>query len=1174
MPKSTVALPALFVLLAAGPLARGQEQPPTSDVGARSLPTASEPTATSTTSAMDDADRPESGPGSLIDSTEALPKRPLGAVGDEFITSFEDQVAALALEMERYETVARSYAADLRDQIELQYEQQKTALALQYEQAIQELEDEERLRRLEAIARFEAFLERYPNDPLYTPDAMFRLAELYFEKSSDEFLQASRQYDEELLAYDEGRRETEPVAPEPNYEATIALHRQLLARFPDYRLADAAWYLLGYSYSEQGQPELALEAYLQLVANHPTSDFRAEVWTRIGEIYFDRSDVASLEKAIEAYAQVKNFPESPYYDKALYKIAWTYYRLDRYDEAVASFLELIDYADRQKELTGVSGSELRAEAIQYVAISLADDVWGGVPKAKAVLATIDDKPYAGEIWKQYGQVLYDQTRYAQAIEVLAFAIAKYPNDRDNPEAQDRIVRAHEQLRDFDGATVAREKLVADYSQGSLWYVANQNDEDAIRKAESLTERSLYTAAIFRHQQAQAYKADGRLTDASRNYQAAARAYQQYLTRFPKSSNAYDFEFYLAECLFYSDQFAAAAVQYESVRDSTLNNKHLEAAALSAVITYEKLIDQKVEAGSIPEYPLQTAAERAAKPVAPKDLVEIRGQLVAASDRYLTLIPDGSRSPAIAYRAAEVYYRHDRFPEARRRFESIVSNYPDNEVARYASNLIIESYLAVEDWEAVEKVSNRLMAVAEASETDDVQRRDFVEQLSVFKVGAQFKQAEKYDSAGEYEKAAETYVRLVDENPQHEFADKALFNAAIAFEKVKRYDSASQVYARIYDDYPKSELAPRALFRVGINAEQGFDFATAISAYGRLAERYPNSENRADAMYNQAVVLENMQRYDEAAAAYKQYATIFSKRDDAGEVYFRSALVYEKMEDYPRMIATLESFVATYRRDPKQRERLVLAYRKIGDAEKSQKKFDRAEAAYARCLKEFRQSRLSVRSKAGADAASCAFELAEAKFRAYDAIAIEGTGRRQVQALQAKAKAQRDVENAYKAVFAYKRVETTLAASYRVGHSYERFAESLFAAPIPKEFENDEDLAMEYKAQLEDRAAILERKAETAYRKAYQEARRTKVTNEWTQRILEGLNKYAPREFPIQKQGKSMIQTYVVSGEGLDAGPRAASMPSSGSDPSDGATDDGVRGGSTPGAPGGAPKTGG
>ena len=45
---------------------------------------------------------------------------------------------------------------------------------------------------------FEAFLLRYPNDKRWTPDAMFRLAELYYEKSAEEYLDADEAYKKAL----------------------------------------------------------------------------------------------------------------------------------------------------------------------------------------------------------------------------------------------------------------------------------------------------------------------------------------------------------------------------------------------------------------------------------------------------------------------------------------------------------------------------------------------------------------------------------------------------------------------------------------------------------------------------------------------------------------------------------------------------------------------------------------------------------------------------------------------------------------------------------------------------------------------------------------------------------------------------------------------------------------
>mgnify|MGYP001799781814 CR=1 FL=1 len=106
----------------------------------------------------------------------------------------------------------------MKQLIRLKYEEQRELLASQYDRAIEELDRQERERRLAAIARFEEFKRKYPNDPVYTPDAMFRLAELYFEKSSDDYLQRSKGYEIELVAFEEGRRETEPAPPEPTFE--------------------------------------------------------------------------------------------------------------------------------------------------------------------------------------------------------------------------------------------------------------------------------------------------------------------------------------------------------------------------------------------------------------------------------------------------------------------------------------------------------------------------------------------------------------------------------------------------------------------------------------------------------------------------------------------------------------------------------------------------------------------------------------------------------------------------------------------------------------------------------------------------------------------------------------------------------------------------------------------
>ncbi len=370
-------------------------------------------------------------------------------------------------------------------------------------------------------------------------------------------------------------------------------------------------------------------------------------------------------------------------------------------------------------------------------------------------------------------------------------------------------------------------------------------------------------------------------------------------------------------------------------------------------------------------------------------------------------------------------------------------------------------------------------------------------------------ADQYLAEGKFELAADIYLRLVDDDPTRESAAKLLNKAAIAYERAGRLAAASRVYRRVYENFPGSVLAPQALFRVGITSEKRFDFDEALVAYTQLVERFPRSEHVADAMYNVAVVLENQLKYSQAAVAFKRYAYEFKSRQDSGEVLFRSALVYKKMNAWREMISTLQDFIARYDRVSSENARIVEAYLEIGIAESERGREKQSLAAFKKCVSEFSGRGLAVPDRAGGYAARCQFEVAEDEFRRYDAIRIVGTGKEQVQALTIKARAQRVVEELYAAVFRYKRAEETFAALYRIAHSYERFAESMHAAPIPSEFRRDEALATEYRTQLDTRAAVLERKAEAAYRAAYEEAKKTGVTNEWTRRILDGLNKYAP-----------------------------------------------------------------
>ncbi|MDY7229010.1 tetratricopeptide repeat protein [Hyalangium rubrum] len=1096
----------LLTLLTLTPLLAAAQQPAATQESAASLPKPSS--------------APKPTPGRYLEGMGRTPEE-------------EALLQDISRAMQAYEEESREYRREVQLLVERKYEEKRNTLASSYEKAISDLELTERKERLDAIARFEEFLRRYPKEPRYAPDVMFRLAELYYERSSDQHLAALRAHEEKLRALAENAEA--PPEPAVDFAPSIALYWRLIADFPDYRLNDAAWYLLGYCQEKQNQFDESRATYQELIARYPKSRFATEAWVRIGEYWFDSySDPFALPKAAEAYEAATKDTTHPLYDKALYKLGWTYYRLDRFDDAVEKFLTLADFYEAQKELQGEEGGggDLREEALQYVAISLADETWGGMAKAQALFSQRGARPYEAEVYRRLGNVWFDQTNHTAAIEAYQVVLQKDPLAKDAPQVQQKIVQAYERDRKMAESYAAASQLAEVYAPGGAWYKEHAGEPDVLATADDLAEKSLYNTALYHHQQAQVFSKEGKLEQAMVGYQVAARAYGAYLERFPRTKGSYEMRYYYAECLYYSFQFALAARNYEEVRDSRLDEKFRKDAAFSAVTSWQQQLAADLKAGTVKEYkPLRSTERPEGEAVQVIPLAATEAHLVSASDAYVKLLPQDEKSPGMAYKAAELFYAHNDFPEARRRFEAIVKSYPKNEVSKFSTNFIVESFLIDKDWRSVEEVSGRLAANKDVIDPSSELYKDLVK----FKLAGRFKLADQLMAEGKYEEAAKKYILLVDEAPRHEFADKALNNAAVCNENTRRFDSALKLYERIFREYPTSTLADAALFRVAVNAEQSYDFEKAVVSYQKLVKDYPASKNREAALFNAARLLEGQQRYAEAAGAFLRYADLFPNAEDAPKNQYRAALIYEKQEDWRGQIRALKEFVDKYAKKPAQVELVVDAQRRIGDAHKKLGNEKEAERAWAAAADEFDRRKLKPDAQPlAADAAAYSrFQLAELELQTFDKLKISGSGKALERSFTAKRSAVKTVNEAYAKVYPYKRLEWTLAALYRRGYALERFATTVIETPVPADVKRlGEEAVVAYQDMVAQQTATLEDAAVESYTTTLQEARKNRVSNEWTRRTLEALNRFRPKEYPVLKEPKEAIAFEGTYPEGM------------------------------------------
>ncbi|MCZ7681965.1 MAG: tetratricopeptide repeat protein [Sandaracinaceae bacterium] len=407
-----------------------------------------------------------------------------------------------------------------------------------------------------------------------------------------------------------------------------------------------------------------------------SSELLSEVWLRIGEHHFDAS-LDQLGAAISAYERVARDPSDPLYSFGLYKLAWSHYRASRFAEAVEGFGRLVAFSDERRAQTGRAGSELRAEALQYVAIALAYEDWNedGVPDpaqgapgslARAAdRALVPDAPWSAEALRRLGDVLFEEARYEEAIGAWREALARAPGSCDAPDVVLSIARAHRRLDQADRAFEAISEITDLADRPGAWASC-----DAAQRAriERIAERALAGAAAHHHQRAQALRAREDSAAAGAEYARAAQAYRAFLARFPSAPASYQVRYDLAEALYWSARYDEAAAAYQAVVSSNQDDRLLARAARRVVESHARALELAAARGE-GDAPGDAGGargrrlHRARGHPGPAPARDARARGLRALGRSHG---EGVRD-AYAFNNASMLYRYGFWPEARERF---------------------------------------------------------------------------------------------------------------------------------------------------------------------------------------------------------------------------------------------------------------------------------------------------------------------------------------------------------------------------------------------------------------------------------------------------------------------------------------------------------------------------
>lgn len=1089
----------------------------------------------------------ESGRPNPNDLKAPAPRRPRDAAEEQGLADMEEL-------LQRFKAAGEATDDTLADILMIEADRGREGLISHYGERIAEREARARQARVDAVGQYEDFLLRHPDDPAWTPEIMFRLAELQFQAADDKFQGEEEEWEKALAEHEAKVAAGEaagdpPISPEADYSKSVALFRGVLDRFPRYPHNDAALYMIGILYLEEDDFDAARQAYLALAcANRysppledrsnivPAYEFQSgdyedckpyvadsryvtEAWLRVGEVHYDMDE---LRPALEAYAQAASDKTAELYHIALIRMAWTLYLSRQFATAVQRFDEYVTHAEAVKGTDAAMGSaEYRDEAVRYIAKCYIEDDWDldGDPDAKWGFARLDadyggrfDEPHVPEIYSQLAQLYAIETDFYQAIKVWETVLERAPLTPTAPEIQHKILLGYEMMQDKAGSLAARDKLATNYLRGTPWFDANVDNPDAIEKAQKLAEGALVTTAEQHHQYAQELRSQGKEEEAKKEYAIAAKAYEAYLERFPNTELSYGYRYQYADSLFFSGQYLRSASAYAEVRDSNIDNKFQVDAAEGVYLSYEALLEEEQAAGryAMPKMPEDGDAGPFAPP---KEMPDLIRELQASYDSFVEINPSDKEAGRIMYDAASISQRYHHFDDAEARYVNVIDQHCDKNIAINSYYDIIDAHVVQGDLKGTQTWTDK-MQQTQCGEGDEREKAV----AEAVKIGNQvrFQEATLLFEAGEFEAAADRYVALVDQAPNDPNADKALWNAAASYENIGRFQTASQTYERIYTKYKKSEWADDSLLRTAFNHARFFEYEASVAKYLELAtdKDWEDSEFKLTALENAALLLESLQEYPRAAKMYKQWGAAATDPEVKAEAAFKAAKVSGKTKNHNATIAAYRKFIKDHKKTPGQAERVVEAWLEIAHTYELLGKSKDAESAYRSTIAAFKDSGLKEGALSAQYPAEAQFMLAEAQLKAVVRFRLTGRGKKlekQTKQLFDKVVA---LSQEYEAVLPYKIIEWMLAARYRRGFAFEEVARKLREAPVPKQLKEYSEPWFAYKDIVDQAASKFEDEAVRLYKEAYQSAQDRKVKNEWTQRTHERLNVYEPLNYPL------------------------------------------------------------
>jgi TolA-binding protein len=745
-------------------------------------------------------------------------------------------------------------------------------------------------------------------------DLQFRIAEAYAEQQRH-FRFLARSLDQRIFeARGAARAQLEQTQKAHEAEEATRKHKAVesylaVVRHGNYERMDEALYRLAALLAGDGRHEHARAFYLRLIRDHPGSRYIPDAYLSFAQFYFEQGEVNAARKF---YEKVVQFPKSSVFGYALYKRAWCDINLGDYKGALQTFVEVIRLAQAGKAGPDRAANRALERAAQGDAVKAYARSGAPSDRAWEFCARVGGE-LAPRMLEALAELYWEQGMFSDSTKVYHRMMSLHPDSPRLCEWQGKVVR------NTQSSGTKRDQVQEIRRLGAAYDRLTANPR---AKADLLAECRVALQGTGQ-ELVQVWHNEAQKTKNPETYLLVRELYQDHLQRFGHDKHdkqANDLRYFYAEALWTVRDWQEAARQYSRVIERDPHGKWARESAWAAVLAWKNLLD--IDDAGRP--PVKEGERKGA--FQPRPLSATESSLVAAIDTFLALAPDAPEAPKVRYNKARVYYENNQLEPAVRQFAEVVERHPDDPLAVYSANLLLDSLNLLDRPAEVLRWIDRFTA-----NPAFMKDAGFARDLASIRSDGLVREGKQHERAGDFRACGQAMLHAAESVPDHPRHAERLHDAAFCFSRARLIGRAVAARKQLIEMHPDDPLAQRAQHDLAGNYQQIAVYDHAARHLERFASRFPGEQDAPRALGNAYTFRVALGEHERALADMREFIRLYgAKRPrEAADVFFQIGALYEKQNQPHLEMAHLEAYLETWAGKGTV-DKQILAHFKLGE----------------------------------------------------------------------------------------------------------------------------------------------------------------------------------------------------------------------------------------------------